>query len=118
MKKCSKCGQCKPLEEFHRHRSSPSGRDSWCKVCRNAKGKSDRERDKRNGMRRYAPDFATAVRAAREAQGVSVNQLAALVGCSHGVITSIESKKHDVGRTMCRHIVSTLKLPPRVMMLP
>ena len=34
MKRCTKCGVEKPLDEFHRHASR--GRQSWCKTCRRA----------------------------------------------------------------------------------
>jgi Homing endonuclease associated repeat len=33
VKVCTKCGEAKPLEGFHRHRSSPDGRTSQCKEC-------------------------------------------------------------------------------------
>jgi hypothetical protein len=34
MKRCSKCGDDKPLEEYHRSPSSRDGRMSRCKECR------------------------------------------------------------------------------------
>lgn len=34
MKKCSKCGILKPLDEFHKQKSSKSGRRSHCIACR------------------------------------------------------------------------------------
>lgn len=33
MKTCSACGVEKPLNEFHRHRRSPDGRQYRCRVC-------------------------------------------------------------------------------------
>jgi len=33
MKRCSKCGEVKPLEEFHRDRSKKQGRRSRCREC-------------------------------------------------------------------------------------
>lgn len=36
MKECKKCGQIKPLEEFHKKARSKDGRQSLCKVCFNA----------------------------------------------------------------------------------
>lgn len=32
-KTCTRCGETKPLTEFHRNRSAPDGRQSRCKVC-------------------------------------------------------------------------------------
>jgi hypothetical protein len=32
-RRCSRCGQVKPLEEFPRHRSQPEGRGYHCKPC-------------------------------------------------------------------------------------
>lgn len=34
-KKCAKCGEIKPLEDFHRETISPDGRRNSCKSCRN-----------------------------------------------------------------------------------
>jgi len=32
-KACTKCGEVKPLDDFHRHRRGPLGRHSHCKPC-------------------------------------------------------------------------------------
>jgi len=40
MKRCTKCGQQKPLEAFHRHAKHPDGRQNACKVCRAARRRS------------------------------------------------------------------------------
>lgn len=32
-KKCSKCGEVKPLDAFSLHSSGPLGHHSWCKAC-------------------------------------------------------------------------------------
>lgn len=34
LKTCSKCGQTKPLDQFHKHKPSPDGRKPSCKACR------------------------------------------------------------------------------------
>ena len=34
MKTCTKCGETKPLDDFHRHRSSADGRKARCRECR------------------------------------------------------------------------------------
>jgi len=33
IKKCSKCGKQKPLEEFHKDNKAKDGHASWCKQC-------------------------------------------------------------------------------------
>lgn len=40
-KPCTKCGEIKPLDDFHRHHARPDGRVAQCKACKNA---ADRER--------------------------------------------------------------------------
>ena len=45
-KKCSKCSEIKPLEEFCIQTRSKDGRASYCKVC---KAKADREYRDRKG---------------------------------------------------------------------
>jgi hypothetical protein len=32
-KRCTKCGETKPLSEFYRNKRKPDGRHSWCKAC-------------------------------------------------------------------------------------
>jgi len=32
-KKCSKCGETKPLSEFHQRKNSKDGHQGWCKSC-------------------------------------------------------------------------------------
>jgi len=39
MKKCSKCRQSKPYDEFHLSSNSPTGRTGYCKSCVKAYGK-------------------------------------------------------------------------------
>lgn len=34
MKKCSKCKEQKPRDEFHNNRSMKDGKEYWCKPCR------------------------------------------------------------------------------------
>jgi hypothetical protein len=48
---CPDCGQVKPLSEFVRNASQPSGLASYCKPCHNARGKA--AKDKVGGSRTY-----------------------------------------------------------------
>ena len=36
VKRCTRCGETKPLIDFSRKRGGRDGRCSWCKVCKNA----------------------------------------------------------------------------------
>ena len=40
MKVCKKCGENKPLSEYHKKKQSKDGHESACKVCRNAERKA------------------------------------------------------------------------------
>jgi hypothetical protein len=31
--RCTRCGETKPADDFHRNRHTLSGRSSWCKAC-------------------------------------------------------------------------------------
>ena len=33
MKTCTKCGETKPLDDFHRNRTKADGRQPWCREC-------------------------------------------------------------------------------------
>jgi len=35
MKKCAKCKEVKPLEEFHNNKNMKQGKTSYCKKCGN-----------------------------------------------------------------------------------
>lgn len=52
IKVCSKCGTEKPLTEFHRNRSRPSGYASWCKACKKLWRKKNPEK-RRASQARY-----------------------------------------------------------------
>lgn len=57
MKRCSRCGEVKPLDDFHRYSRSNDGHGSWCKTCASkywqAQGESQRDRKRRNSRERY-----------------------------------------------------------------
>lgn len=46
LKRCSKCGEEKPREDFYRDRERPDGRQPKCKTCHEAASKSWRERNR------------------------------------------------------------------------
>lgn len=46
MKRCSKCGVEKALDEFHKAKKSKDGRGGWCKQCSNRKSERSKERDR------------------------------------------------------------------------
>jgi len=43
-KRCSHCGETKPIAQFHRHAGRSDGRQSHCKACNTAKLREDRKR--------------------------------------------------------------------------
>lgn len=49
--RCPDCGEEKPLEDFPRHRSMPSGRATYCKPCHNRRNRNSRARN--GGSRHY-----------------------------------------------------------------
>lgn len=55
-KTCSKCGDTKPLDEFHRNKSRRDGLNHWCKPCN------------RGHVRRYAQDNRDTISAKRKAE--------------------------------------------------
>ncbi len=42
MKKCTSCGEVRPIEEFHK-RASTISRQSECRICINVKAKAKRD---------------------------------------------------------------------------
>lgn len=44
MKRCTKCGTTKPLDDFHRQPTGPQGHHSWCKECANGAQRGVRKR--------------------------------------------------------------------------
>lgn len=46
MKKCSKCGEYKDFDLFHKDKNSKDGYKTWCKECRKKETKSYRENNK------------------------------------------------------------------------
>lgn len=70
-KNCTKCGEVKPLEEFHRYKASPDGRKPRCKVCNCAEALKYQENNRdevleksalyrennRDKLREYQRDF-------------------------------------------------------------
>ena len=54
MKTCRKCGETKPLDEFHRRKSSRDGRQACCKTCRRAQ---QSEYDARPEVRAHRAEY-------------------------------------------------------------
>ena len=57
-KRCTKCGETKSLDEFHRNRSKPLGRHSYCRSCQREYNRTWREanqdRQREHNRRRRA----------------------------------------------------------------
>lgn len=44
-KTCTKCGETKPMDDFHRQSAAPSGRAAECRVCNAARSRAYRARN-------------------------------------------------------------------------
>lgn len=51
-KKCKKCNKVKALDEFNKNIKTKDRLTVWCKICKNAKNKADRERNVRTNPRK------------------------------------------------------------------
>ncbi len=45
IKRCAKCGDVKPLSDFHSQPGGPQGRHSWCKPCANTYARANKKRN-------------------------------------------------------------------------
>lgn len=54
MKKCSKCGVVKPLEEFNKKKRSKDGRREQCRICQRSEGKKYYRQNKEKVCKRTA----------------------------------------------------------------
>jgi hypothetical protein len=50
MKRCTKCGETKPIAEFNRDRTKPDGRRSRCKLCRRDSTVQAQDRRRKTGV--------------------------------------------------------------------
>jgi len=117
-KKCTKCGDVKPLEEFHRKQSRKDGRTSICKACQRDvtqayyNGLTAEQRTARNAGRKQwiANNPAKARAIYRRAKlhkkyGISVGQYDKLLVAQHGVCAICnrpETLKTAAGDAVCR----------------
>ena len=53
MKTCTKCGETKPLDDFHRHRSGADGLRARCRECRAEDKRRYREENRDKEMERH-----------------------------------------------------------------
>ena len=51
-KECFRCKTSKPLDAFHRHAQSKTGRHSWCKTCVNLAQATSRKKNGRHPSKR------------------------------------------------------------------
>jgi NAD-dependent SIR2 family protein deacetylase len=82
-KRCSKCGEVKPLEEFHRDRSKKLGRRSRCRECERQSERIYQPRS--TAHRREYPLLRDRAwvdqQYSREFR--SITEIATMVGCSY-----------------------------------
>ena len=94
-KRCSKCGEVKPLEGFHRDRSKKQGRYSRCRECERQYDRIRRPkstaphhvypllRDRAWVMHQYSREYR------------SIAEIATMVGCSYKT-TRLAIKRHQI----------------------
>lgn len=70
VKSCSKCGQVKPLEDFHRTRRSPGGYRPDCKSCNVARAEAHNAAYAELG-RRHADEFEAIYATEKAKRGLS-----------------------------------------------
>lgn len=58
MKRCNRCAQTKPLDEFHRDKGKADGRSYWCKVCQREYDQARKAQKAVRQRERYATDPA------------------------------------------------------------
>ena len=104
-KRCSKCGEVKPLTEFRKDSKRGDGHGSWCRVCKNA---SDRARYRRmKGIEDRLPVATPPVpkypelrdehwlRTQIEREFRSIAEIATMVGCSYET-ARLAIKRHQI----------------------
>ena len=94
-KRCSKCGEVKPLEGFHRDRSKKQGRYSRCRECERQYDRIRRPkstaphhvyplpRDRAWVMHQYSREYR------------SIAEIATMVGCSYKT-ARLAIKRHQI----------------------
>lgn len=58
MKRCTQCGEAKPLSDFHRHKREKDGYQPWCRLCRLAA-----KHEQRDHYREYNTRYVREMRA-------------------------------------------------------
>lgn len=95
MKRCSKCGEVKPLEEFRRDRSKKLGRYSRCREC-------EHQSERIYHPRSTAPNHEYPLLRDRawvdqqySREFRSIAEIATMVGCSYWT-TRLAIKRHQI----------------------
>lgn len=57
VKRCYKCSESKPLEDFHSNKSNSDGKTSACKLCNNENAKNWRRKNPNKESERYAKNL-------------------------------------------------------------
>jgi len=106
-KRCTLCGQTKPLEDFHSAGDRPDGRHSRCAACRNAierRAIQDQNRPKRKTFPQLKDK--TWMEQKYLVECLSNGEIAALVGCTYSIVSKalsthqIPTRPHGVQRML------------------
>ena len=87
-KRCTLCGQIKPLEDFHEARDRPDGRHSRCAACRNTIERHA-QHDKNRSKRKTFPELKDKSWMEQKylVECLSNGEIAALVGCTYSIVS-------------------------------
>ena len=86
MNRCPRCKETKTLSDFQKNRSTPDGRQGWCRICQNQAGrrykKTDRGRASLKRTRTKHPDHVRAKNAVTRAVHAGKIPRATALGCT------------------------------------
>jgi len=94
IKRCTKCGETKPLEEFHRQKDGPDGRESICKVCKRDRQNEHYRKNKdailaKRRIRRSAAGRETKARTKPAVKAAAVNLSREGAGLKSGALEGL-----------------------------
>lgn len=90
VKRCTKCGEIKPLDAYHQNRYAADGRKSQCKACRNVAKRAYLRGKGLSGPRHTYPQLYDYEWLARRYQIdlMSPTEIAGIIGCASKTVNA------------------------------